>query len=138
MGVLSDIYVSRDDDALKYDTAPDQFRERCQYKGITVLEFSTLWSIMRGIEWDVGLMDEFPCLLQIDGGERLIQRFPLAMVSELAGLSSDRIGTVTTAWAATEELNCDPTDIRSVVDDLVRLSRKADETGQGLYLWNCV
>ena len=138
MSVLADIYISRDDDAVKYDTTPDQFADRAQYKGLTPLELSTLWAIMRGVEWDFAMQDEFPCLLQINGGERLVHRLPTAMVSELAALSPDRITSVTSAWAATEELGCDPEDIRPVVDDLVRLSRRATETGQSVHLWNCV
>jgi hypothetical protein len=138
MSVLADIYISRDDDAVKYDTAPDQFADRAQYQGFTPLELAMLWSIMRGIEWDVATMDEFPCLLQVDGGERLVHQLPATLVSELATLSPNRIALVTSAWAATEELSCSPDDIISVVDDLVRLSRRAVETGQSVYLWNCV
>jgi hypothetical protein len=138
MSVLADIYISRDGDAVKYDTAPDQFADRAQYKRFTPLELSILWSIMRGVEWDGAMMDEFPCLLQIDGGERLIHRLPSAMVSELAALPPDRAATITSAWAETEELSCDPADIRPVVDDLVRLSHRAGETGQSVHLWNCV
>jgi hypothetical protein len=138
MSVLADIYISRDDDAVKYDTAPDQFADRAQYKGFTPLELSLLWSIMRGVEGDVATMDEFSCLLQIDGGERLVHRLPAAMVSELAALPPDRVASVTAAWAATEELSCSPEDIRPVVDDLVRLSRRAVETSQSVHLWNCV
>ena len=136
MSLLADIYISRDDEAVSYDTTPDQFADRAQYKGFT--PFSMLWSIMRGVEWDVALTDEFPCLLQIDGGERLIHRLPSAMVTELAALSPDRVASVTTAWAATEELSCSPEDIRPVIDDLVRLARRATETGRSLHLWNCV
>ena len=138
MSVLADIYISRDADAVKYDTAPDQFADRAQYKGFSPLEFSILWSIIQGVEWDVAMMDKFPCLLEIDGGERLVHRFPAAMVSELASLSPDRVASVTSAWAATEELNCNPENIRPVVDDLVRLSRRAGETSQSVHLWNCV
>jgi hypothetical protein len=138
MSTLADIYISRDDDAVKYDAAPEQFAYRAQYKGFTPCELSILWSIMRGVEWDVAMMDEFPCLLEIDGGERLIHRLPVAMVSELAALSPDRIATVTSAWAATEELRCSPEDTRPVVDDLVRLARRAGETIQSVHLWNCV
>src|SRR6266571_1680455 len=122
MSVLADIYIARDDEAVRYDTTPDQFAKRVQYKGFTPLELSILWSIMRGAEWEVAMMREFPCLLQIDGGERLIHRLPSAMVAELAGLSPDRVPAVTSAWAATEELSCSPDDIRPVVDDLVRLA----------------
>ncbi|HKA43039.1 MAG TPA: hypothetical protein VKF40_13710 [Burkholderiales bacterium] len=138
MSVLADVYISRDDDAVKYDTAPDQFADRAQYKGLTPLELSSLWSIMRGMEWDVAMMGEFPCLLQIDGGERLVHRLPAAMVSGLAALSPDQVDSVTSAWAATEELSCSPEDIRPVVDDLVRLSRRASQTNRNVYLWNCV
>ena len=138
MSVLADIYISRNDDAVKYDAAPEAFTERAEYKGITPLELSMLWAIMRGVEWDVASMDEFPCLLAIDGGERLIHRLPAAMASDLALLSPDRITSVTSAWAATEELSCSPEDIRPVLDDLVRLSRRAGETNQGVHLWNCV
>jgi hypothetical protein len=138
MSTLADIYISRNDDAVKYDTAPEQFADRAQYKGFTPCEVSILWSIMRGVEWDVAMMDEFPCLLEIDGGERLIHRFPAAMVSELAALSPVQIASVTSAWAATEELSCSPEDIRPVIDDLVRLSQRAGQTGQSVHLWNCV
>jgi len=138
MSVFAEIYISRDDEAVRYGTTPDQFIDRAQYKGFTPLELSILWSIMRGVEWDVDMMDEFPCLLQVDGGERLIHRLPSAMVTDLAGLSPDRVASVTSAWAATEELSCSPADIRPVVDDLARLARRATETSCSLHLWNCV
>jgi len=138
MSVLADIYISPEDEAVNYDTAPDQFTERAQYKGMTPLEISMLWSIMQGVEWDVALMDEFPCLLQIDGGERLVHKFPAEMVAELAKLSPERAATVTAAWAATEELSCSPEDIRPTVDDLVRLAGRAIESGRSMFLWNCV
>jgi len=138
MSILADIYISRDDEALKYDTTPEQFTDRAQYKGMTPLEVSMLWSIMQGIEWDVALMDEFPCLLQLQGGERLIHKFPAEMVSALSKLSSDRAGTVTAAWAATEQLSCSPDDIRPAIDDMVRLAGRALDSGKSMFLWNCV
>jgi len=137
MGLLADIYLSRDDEAVGYDTEPERFTDRAEYKRISPLELSTLWAILRGVEWDVALMDEFPCL-QVDGGERLIHKLPSAMVQQLAGLSPERVAAVTSAWAATEELGCDPEEIKPVVDDLVRLSRRAGETDRSVHLWNCV
>ena len=89
MANLADIYISRDDEAVRYDTAPDQFAERAQYKNFTPLELSTLWAIMRDTEWDVSSMDEFPCLLQEDDGERLIHGFPAAMLSDLSKLTPE-------------------------------------------------
>ena len=138
MSVLADIYISREEEALKYDSVPTQFEERAQYKGLTPLELSMLWSIMRGVAWDVAAMDGFPCLLQIAGGERLIHKFPADMVAELARLSPERATAVTAAWAASEELGCSPEDIRPTVDDMVRLAGRAIESNQGMFLWNCV
>jgi hypothetical protein len=138
MGLRADIYISRDDEAVSYDTTPDQFADRAQYKGFTPCELSILWSIMRGVEWDVAMMDEFPCLLQIGGGERLIHRLPSEMVTELATLSPDQVVSVSSAWAATEELGWPQDSAREVIEDLVHLSRRATETSRSLYLWNCV
>jgi hypothetical protein len=138
MSVLSDIYVARPDEAANYDTSPGNFTERAQYKGLTPLELSTLWAIMRRVEWDAAQMDDFTCLLQKDGGERLIHRFPSAMVDALGQLAADQTRDFATGWAATEELSCSPADIHPVVEGMARLARLASASGRGLYLWNCV
>lgn len=136
MSLLAAIFVSSDEDAATYDSTPERFGERGEYKDFTPLELSTLWSIMRGTEWDGDMMDEFACLLEIDGGERLVHSLPPAMVSELAALPPDRVASVTSAWASTEEMDCNPEDIRPIVDDLIRLARIARESSRGVYLWN--
>ncbi len=138
MSLLADFFLSSDIDAVKYDTAPSEFQDRVQHKGLTPLELSTLWCIMRGIEWDVDSMDAFVCLLEVDGGERLIHRVPSEMVSDLTSQTPEQLTRITQEWAASEELDCKPFEIRPVVDDLVRLARLAGETGRSLYLWNCV
>jgi hypothetical protein len=138
MGVLADIYISRNDEARGYDKTPDRFANRAQYKGFTPLELSTLWSLMRGTEWDIALMEEFPCLLQVDGGERLIHGLPATMISDLSRLTPEQIATLSPKWAGTEELCWSPDDAREVIESLVRLARDATESGRGLYLWNCV
>lgn len=138
MGILADIYISRDAEAVRYDAVPDEFAERTQHKSITPLELSTLWAIMRGIQWDVASMDEFPCLLEKDGGERLIHKLSAAMVTELSMLTPDQVAIVTPQWATTEELGWPPDEARPIVEDLVRLSRHAVEAGQSVYLWNCL
>lgn len=136
MSLLAEIYISSDDEAVAYDTTPERFAERAEYKSFTPLELSTLWAIIRGTEWDGDMLDEFQCLLEIDGGERLIHSLPPAMISDLTALTPDRVASVTSDWAATDEMDCDPKDIRPIVDDLVRLSRSASVSGRGVYLWN--
>ena len=136
MSLLADIYISRDDQAVSYDTTPDRFADRARYKGFTILELSVLWSIMRGIEWDEASLDLFECLLEKDGGERLIHRLPAEMVTELSRLSPDQVAAVSPQWAAIEELAWPPEAGRPVVEDLVRLSRQATEDCGSVYLWN--
>lgn len=132
MSLLAELYLAKDEDAVRYNTTPGAFADRAEHTSFTTLEISTLWAIMRGIEWDVDLLDEFPCLLEVDGGERLIHRVPAEMVAELTVMSTEEIGRVTAEWAATEELDCRPEDVRPIVDNMIRLSRLAMESGRSL------
>jgi hypothetical protein len=139
MGVLAELYVANDDQqALQYDASPDVFADRRPYRSFTALELSTLWSIMQGAEWDVALMDEFPALLVVNGGERLIHRLPKPMMEALAKMTLEEIQTSSEAWASTEELRCKPSDVQPIIEGLIQLSRKASATGKAVYLWICV
>jgi sugar/nucleoside kinase (ribokinase family) len=83
-------------------------------------------------------MRDFPCLLEKDGGERLIHAFPGVMLTALGQLTPDQIQAAAAKWAATAELSCSPAEIRPVIEGMVRLARLAVASGRGLYLWNCV
>jgi hypothetical protein len=138
MSLLAHIYVAHDEEAVSYDTTPDQFTDRAHYEGFTVGELSILWSIMRDVEWDVSVLVDFPRLPQVEG-RRQIFRLPTAMATELAALSTDRVASVSSAWAATEELlGWPPETAGKLVGDMVYLARRATETGRSLYLWNCI
>ncbi len=138
MGLLSDIYISQDADASAYDVSPENFPLRVEYKGITPLELTTLWAIIRGIPWDVAMMDELPCILQEEGGERLIHRFPNGFVTNLADLTPEQLGEISSKWAATDELQCEAEDVRDVIENLMKMARQTLARGEALFLWNCV
>jgi len=93
---------------------------------------------MRNSEWDVDLLDHFPCILQMDGGKRTIHRLPSAMLSDLGGLASKDLSSIVSKWAATDEMACEPNDASPVLDGLIRMARRASETGKSVYLWNCL
>jgi len=99
---------------------------------------TTLWAILQGIEWDVNRLDSFECLLVRDAGERLIHRLPEALVSRLATAGEETVTDAVEKWAGIDELACDPSEIQPVLDALVRLSRRSQETKRNLYLWNCL
>jgi hypothetical protein len=139
MSVLADVYLSSgDEDAARYDKQPASFADRLQLTSLTNLELSTLWAIMRNSEWDVDLLDQFPCILQVDGGQRTIHRLPSAMLSDLVGLAAQDLSVIVSKWAATDEMACEPKDASPVVDGLIRMARRASETEKSAYLWNCV
>ena len=139
MGVLADIYIAHDEDAVAYDSNPNLWTlDRMESKSILPLELSMLWAIVRGVEWDISLMKEFPCVFQQDGGERLIHRLPAPMIADLLKMAPEQIQTVASRWAATEEMGWPVDNASRFIEDLIRLGRRASESGKSVYLWNCV
>ena len=138
MGVLADIYLSRDDqEAVRYDSEPETFKDREKYGNFTELELSTLWAKIRGIERDVNSLDEFHSVLVKDGGERCIKRLPTSMTDELARLTPEQISAAATKWAATDEMACEAADVQPIIEGLVRLAKIASSQNRKLYFWNC-
>jgi hypothetical protein len=124
MGILADIYVSRDDEAVQYGATPDAFPDCLQYKSISSLELSTLWALMSGIKWEVNLMKEFACLLVKDEGERVIHKVPPAMLRDLAALTPQQVEALAAKWAATDEFACEPAEVQPIIENLVQLAQK--------------
>lgn len=137
-GCLADFYVATAEDAAAYDDSTEKFTESAQYKRVSPLELSMLWAIMRGVDWDVSLMDEFSCVFQKDDGERLIHKLPAAMLVDLAELSDERTSVLAPKWAAVEELRWPSIAAYEVISDLAKLARRAIESDRGVFLWNCV
>ena len=137
MAILAEIYTSGDDqEAVKYDANSGAFADRKQYRNFTALELSTLWAIMQGTEWEVGLMDEFPELLGLDDGERFVHRLPKVMIEALARMTREGVLASSAKWAATDELRCPPSDVQPIIEDLIQLSQEASAKDKCVYLWN--
>ncbi len=140
MSVLAHLYVSTPDKALEYDEsqeAPEN--ERAELKGLTYIEFSTLWAIAEGKDWEEDHMDSFEVLLEKDHGERMIFRCPDAFVALAAGLDDAAVTEAAEEWAETDELeDWEPEDLTEVIEELRRVARVAKLGKRGLYLWNCV
>jgi hypothetical protein len=139
MGLLADIYLAySDEEALKYDSSPDPFADRLQYKGFTELQLSTLWAIILGVKWEAKSLRQFINVFHTDEGERLICRLPAAMLNDLCNLTPGQVSSAAEKWAATAEMRCKPADSHSIVESLIVSARKAKETNQSVYLWNSV
>jgi hypothetical protein len=139
MSVLSDFYLAEAQHAKSYDVNQQCAEiDRAQCKGMTPFELSLLWAITQKEEWDVAMMDQFPEVLIVDGGQRLIFQVPGAAVEDFARLAEAEIGPAAAAWSQTEELACEAGDVQPVIEEIVRLSRRGLETNRNLYLWICV
>ncbi|WP_035609005.1 hypothetical protein [Haloferula sp. BvORR071] len=140
MSVLADLYVSTPDKALEYDEtqqAPEN--ERAEMTGFTAIEFSTLWAIIEGKDWDEAHMDAFETVMEKDGGDRMISLLPTKFVELSAALDEAGIAAAAEEWAQTDELeHCEPEDLRETIEELRRVARVAKESKRSLYLWNSV
>jgi hypothetical protein len=141
MGILADIFVASDDDASNYadfllseEGVPQDRFERVEYKGFTGLEFGKLWAIIANEKWDVS-RHMTKNISNGRDGESWLDRFPTEMVAAFASLTSESVETLSVAWAGTDELNCEASDVEPVIEDLRRLSRLSIDSGKGMYLW---
>lgn len=139
MSVMVIFYLAADDEqALAFNSDPDQFPDNARFGGFTILELSMLWSALRNTPLDGSSIEEFPNVFLEGEGELTIYRLPAALVASLAQSTSDQLASAATKWAATEEMHCSPGDLAPIIQGLVRLAQKASLTGQNIYFWNCV
>ena len=142
MSLLSDFYIATPDDAVRYDSdrsLPDT--ERAEFNGLTYEELANLWAILQDMEPAPEHSDAFESVLVVDGGQRLINRFPPDFVAALATLDAASASAAAAEWTQTGELaymSCEPSDVLPIVDALSRLARTAQQSGRSLYLWMCV
>lgn len=139
MGVLSDLYLAEPKRAKDYDESQECAEDdRAQYKGITPLELSTLLAIIRGKDRNVAMMNEFPEIMIVNEGERVIFEIPHSAMTCFAALPESEFQVAAEAWSKTDELRCSAEDVRPVIEDIVRLSKRGQETNRLLFLWICI
>src|SRR6185312_5365306 len=121
MGMLADSFVARDDEAKSFDSTSWPKDDLFESGGLTDLELSTLWTILDGRVWEAEILDEFTHLEEDQGDEWLV-RLPDAFVAKLADATPAEMDVARKAWAATEEIACDPGQLVPVTSNLQRLA----------------
>ncbi|MGL4231880.1 MAG: hypothetical protein ACRDAM_21535 [Casimicrobium sp.] len=144
MGLLCDLFVCSPEDALEYENCArnDEETRRSKYspielKGLTSLEFGTLWSILEKQPWDANRH----MLIDIAFGEdneSWLHEFQHEYLLLLSKLTPGNMNSVASAWGATEEISCVPEDMFPVVEALVQLSNRALVENRRLYMWGSV
>jgi hypothetical protein len=137
VGILADVFVSSEKDALEYESLlgwdlPADRYVRIERKGFTALEFEILWAVLENTEWDVN-RHRLNSLRRT--GDSWLEQFPDALVVLLNEVGPDRHCKVATAWGASDELQRYGTDLEGTVEMLQYLAFNAISTGRGLYLW---
>src|SRR6266536_3111202 len=140
MGIIADLFVASPEAAADY--AASQLRGRpahlkkyqpAEYKGLTPLEFSSLWALIATEEWN----SKKHMLAKVsygDGNESWLFSFPDPFVRLLANLDDKQIDHYSVEWAKTEELSGSaPAGLRPIIVDLRRISRLALASGQPMY-----
>jgi hypothetical protein len=146
MGVLADFFSADPDTALRYAHRLDDSDEGeeivrllhpAHYKNITGLEIGLLWAILEDREWDAS--KHLPEDIDLgEDGEAWLHRFPDELAQLLAYADQDGLTRAALRWAETEELDCDPAELRPLLDDLQQLARNAAAGGKSVYLWGCL
>jgi hypothetical protein len=141
MSLLSDLYVATPADAVRYDIDRNiPGSGRVEFNGLTYEELADLWAILENAERKPQHATAFESVHVVDGGQRLISRFPTNFVALLASLDGAATLNAATKWVQTGELaymSCKPSDVVPVIEAASRLARDAQSDGRSLYLWMC-
>jgi hypothetical protein len=136
MAILTDIFVSSPADAQRYESMRPKRSggpfELVQFKGLTNLEFGTLWAIIEGEKFD---FDKHGLESLAPQEETWLFRFPTRYVQELAALTPAAIEDVASTWADTDELQWSASEAKKVIVQLVRLAKLASSPSKGLFFW---
>ena len=132
MGIVAELFVATDEEAKTYDGgAPPRFAG-LQLRGLTSLDFETLWASLEGVEWG----PDSPSLQVVRAeGEMWTFKFPGEYVRRLGELDVPRVAALAERWAASETLACLPEDAEPVIAALSSLARLVGEGERGLFLW---
>src|SRR5690349_1334601 len=120
MGILTELFIAEPGDADSYPAKREELSAAARYArvqlgGLHSLHFSTLWAIIESEEWDVNKHD-LPSILP--PSDTWLFRFPEQFARSLSELDESQLEEIAAQWARTEEMHCDPSDARYVLDEL--------------------
>lgn len=142
MSIRADLFVATRSDAPRYEASlrrgeKPPFPEVHVSSHLTNLEFGTLWAILERRPWNPErhmLMDLSP----EEGSDTWLNEFPGQLTELLAALDDKDADEALETWAATDELRCDPGDLRPGLTALRTLARSALRQGKTVFLWGAV
>jgi len=144
MGIVADIFVATPEAAADYSAS--QLRGRpahikkyqpAEHKGLTPLEFGSLWALISAEKWDA----KKHMLTEVsygDGYESWLLSFPDPFVRLLANLNDKQVDQYSVEWAKTKTFQASgvtAAEVRPIIVDLRRMAKSAITSGRPMYLW---
>lgn len=141
MGIISDFVVATREDALLYyqrwltaDGRIPPGLQRAEYKNYLTPQLNMLWADLNGEPWDLK-RHRFEHICHEDDGSQILDRFPDAFVSLLAGVDDARLSEALVIWAQREEVVGTAEDHVPAMHELRSLAQSAGTSGKGVYLY---
>ncbi len=136
MSVIADFIIATEPQALEYSRSQTGIlpSDILEAKSITCFELSTLLALLDGKEWREDLLDLFPPVGGDSNGLKLVGD---QLLGRLTDFNYD-LDQLAADWAATEELQWEAEEARTLIDGLAQLAVRARSLGKPIYLWNCV
>jgi len=93
-----------------------------EFGGITDLDFSNLFSIIAGEEFNFDLHEILPLEAETDCE---LFELPKRFIEVSAEKSESDVNSIASEWAATEELECEPENLVPIVSSFISLCKSA-------------
>ncbi len=142
MGVLTDIVIADDAEAVLRASVPSEAFPGIDAKGVDVTKLDLLRAILSDSEWDAASVRDFAVLAQEDEQDGpWVFAIPTDLVQAMAGLDGRERKRIAESWAEIEEFKLDGwkrSDVRMLLDALCGLAERAREQGKRLMMWVCL
>ena len=104
-----------------------------ELSSVDTLKMSTLWAIIDEEPWDVKLMDAFDEIYATK--EEWLYRIPEALTKKVALLDDSKLDRVSKAWAATDEMLCEPSEAAELFRLIAEVAARSIHTHRSLFLY---
>lgn len=142
MGVLTDIVIADDAEAVLQSSVPSEAFPGIDAKGVDVVKLDLLRTILADREWDAATVRDFALLAQEGEQEGpWVFAIPTDVVEALAALDGRERKRVAESWAEIEEFQLDGwkrSEVRMLLDALCGLAERAQTEGKQLMMWVCL
>ena len=134
MTVASHFFIATPEDAARNDGLEGGSEEyRSVFYRVMDIGIKPLYGIIAGAE-----CPSFEPAAMSEDFTEVTFVFPPDVVTQLAELQEDQFDSVIVKWRDDDDVPYDNDgDLRDLLAALVRLARKAKNTGLNMYLWNC-